>query len=307
MKYCVSCLSWALCLLVATNTFAQLPQNRLTSVFPVGAQQGATVDVTVTGGSDQDELDGLFFSHPGIKATQKTDGNGNAIANVFTVSVDASVPLGLHDVRTKGLFGVSNPRIFRIDRLPEVIETEPNNANEQAQVIELNTVVNARFNGATDVDTYRIPAKANQAIVIRSEAARLDSLAQPVLELFDGSGHRVTESRRVLGQEALLVYHSKADQELILKVRDVVYGGSNDYVYRLSIDNRPVVDSVQPPVLIAAENSTVTLLGRHLQGGEATELTLNGSPLFKTTAKVNSKDLLVTNAVDSFSASIESA
>ncbi|MBC7965654.1 MAG: hypothetical protein H7Z17_06970, partial [Fuerstia sp.] len=55
------------------QAFAQLPQTRITSVFPPGGQQGTTVDLTVGGGTDLDELDRMVFAHPGITAVQKLD------------------------------------------------------------------------------------------------------------------------------------------------------------------------------------------------------------------------------------------
>ena len=174
---------------------AQLPQTRITSVFPPGGQQGASIDVAVGGGTDLDELDQMVFSHPGITAAQKKDANGNPVGNTFTVSVAADVASGLYDVRVKGLFGISNPRMFRVDTLPEIAEVEPNNAIAQATPVTIESVVNGRANGGTDVDFFRISVAAGQTLVIRSEAARIDSPMQPILQLFSSTGRRIAESR----------------------------------------------------------------------------------------------------------------
>jgi hypothetical protein len=150
--------------------------------------------VVVGGGSDLDELDAMTFSHPEITAVAKRDANNNPVANTFTVSIGANVPAGLYDVRVKGLFGISNPRIFRVDSLVEAAEVEPNNAAAQATPVALESVVSARANAATDVDYFRIPVKAGQTLVVRSEAARLDSPMQPLLQLFNAAGRRVATS-----------------------------------------------------------------------------------------------------------------
>ena len=50
--------------------FAQLPTAQLTSVFPPGGKQGATVEVTVAG-ADLDELEKLVFNHAGLSAAAK--------------------------------------------------------------------------------------------------------------------------------------------------------------------------------------------------------------------------------------------
>ncbi len=130
--------------------------------------------------------------------------------------------------------------------MPEVQETEPNNEVAQAQVISLESTVNARSNGATDVDYFRFAVTAGQTIVVRSEAARIDSLMQPGLQLFNSSGRRLVESRRMFGQEAVIVYTPQSSEELLVRVADIVYGGGNEYVYRLSVDTRPQIDFVLP-------------------------------------------------------------
>ena len=57
-------------LLLGSVAIAQPPQNalpqpRITSVFPMGAKFGTTVELTVNG-TDLDDASALFFSHPGL-------------------------------------------------------------------------------------------------------------------------------------------------------------------------------------------------------------------------------------------------
>lgn len=265
----------------AQQAFGQLPQTRITSVFPPGGQQGTTVDLTVGGGTDLDELHQMVFAHPGITAVPKLDANGNPVANTFTVNVAADVPVGLYDVRVRGLFGISNPRIFRVDSLAEIAEVEPNNLLAQATPVAMETIVNARANGATDVDFYRIPVKAGQTLVVRSEAEKIDSSMQPMLQLYNIAGRRLAESRRILAQEASLVYTATADEDLIVRVQDAVYGGGDSFVYRLSFDSRPLIDWVSPAFVIANSQSPVTVYGRHLPGGQPAGSTLEGQPVYQ--------------------------
>jgi len=260
---------------------AQLPQTRMTSVFPPGGQQGTSVDLTVGGGTDLDELEQMIFSHPGITAVQKKDGNGNPVANVFTVTVAPDVAPGLYDVRVAGLFGISNPRMFRVDSLPEIPEVEPNNDVSQATPVTIGTVVNARANGGADVDFFRIPVVAGQTLVIRSEAARLDSPMQAMLQLFNSKGRRLVQSRRIFSQEASLVWTATEAEELILRVQDIVYGGGDQFVYRLSVDSRPIVDWISPSFVVADRPTTVRVFGRHLPNGTATNRKLDGQTVFQ--------------------------
>src|SRR5262245_5115239 len=52
--------------------WAQLPQARLNTIYPLGGQRGTTVDLSLGGGVDLDEASQLYFSHPGITAVPKT-------------------------------------------------------------------------------------------------------------------------------------------------------------------------------------------------------------------------------------------
>lgn len=282
-----------LCPMVASG---QLPQTRMTSLFPPGAQRGTSVEVTVTGGTDLDEVDQLVFSHPGIQSAQKLDGAGNGIANTFVVSVDASVLPGVYDARTRGLFGVSNPRAFRVDSLAEAAETEPNNQSEQATVVPMNTTINARANGGTDVDFYRFTADAGQTVVVRTEAANIDSPMQPVVQLYSADGRRIAESRRIFSQDAALVYTAANKEDLTLRVADVVYGGGNEYQYRLSIDTRPLVDFVIPSTVRPDQPTVVTAFGRYLPGGASSPFTIRGSALQQQQVTIDPSSLANTAA-----------
>ena len=268
-------------IVAAQHAYAQLPQTRITSVFPPGGQQGTTIDVTVGGGTDLDELDQMVFAHPGITASHKVDANNNPVANTFAVAVAADVPAGLYDVRVRGLFGISNPRMFRVDSLPEVAEIEPNNALAQAHLVTMNTIVNARANGATDVDFYRIAVSAGQTLVVRSEAESVDSPMQPLLQLFNVNGRRLVESRRVLLQEASLVFKATQDETVIVRVQDEVYGGGDQFVYRLAFDTRPLVDWVSPPFIVQNTETPVTIYGRYLPEGQPTDKTIDRQPVYQ--------------------------
>ena len=291
--------------IVANAAVAQLPQIRITGVFPPGAQVGSSVDVTISAGSDLDEATELIFSHPGLTAAPKKDGNGQPIANQFSVKVADNTRPGLYDVRLRGLFGVSNPRVFRIDSVPEVQEKEPNNTDDQAQEITSGSVVNARANGGADVDVFKIAVTANQPLVIRSEAAAIDSVMQPVLELFDANGRRVAHSRRRRQKDASIVFTSPTAQTLLLKVHDTVYAGSNDYGYRLSIGSRPQIDFVSPQVLQAGVATKISVYGRHVPEGQKTEQTLEGVAIHKKEITLQLDDNSRAAGTDSYAISAD--
>ncbi len=273
---------------LSSAALAQLPQIRLNAVYPQGGSVGSTFRVAVTDSTDSDELGEMLFSHPGITAVPAIDEAGAIVANAFDVTIGETVESGYYEVRLRGLFGISNPRTFRVDTLAEVAEKEPNNVLDVAQPAAINQIINARADVAGDVDTYKVSIEPGQTLTIRTEAARIDSLMQPVVQVFGDDGRRIKQSRRVLDRDASLVVTSDRAQTLTVRIHDVVYGGGQRYSYRLTVDTRPLVDFVWPPVVTDGSPSAVVLYGRYLPEGEPTDLEINGTKLYGQPHIVNS-------------------
>src|SRR5262245_23987440 len=103
---------------------AQLPVVRVFSIFPAGGKQGTTVEVLLTG-SDFEDVNQLYFDHSGIQAepvTETKDGKTVPVPAKFKVSIAPDTPLGLHDVRAVGRYGISNPRTFVVGDMLEINE-----------------------------------------------------------------------------------------------------------------------------------------------------------------------------------------
>lgn len=275
---------------VACPARAQLPQTRLFSVFPPGVKAGTpTLDVLVANGTDLDELDQMVFNHPGLKAAPKmadVGGKPTPVLNTFVVSADATVPPGIYEVRVHGLYGLSNPRTFVVGDRDEVQEVEPNNTVETATPLDLNKIVNARSNSATDVDWYKFNATKGQRILAESVASRIDSRMSPVIELYGPNGRRMALARSQVRGDSLLDVTIPSDGTYLLKVYDFVYGGSADHFYRLSLGTGPFIDYVFPPSGVAGSTGSYTLYGRNLPGGAPAGLTVEGHPLEKLTVQI---------------------
>ncbi|MFG0333679.1 MAG: hypothetical protein ACF8TS_09985, partial [Maioricimonas sp. JB049] len=167
---------------------AQLPQTRLYSISPPGAQLGTSVEVRILAGDDLEEISALHFNHPGITAEpkmQEVNGQPQPVDRTFVVNVAPDVPPGMYDIRASGLWGTSNPRRFVVGALPDVIDAETTNTPEQACPLELNRVVNGRLYGGTDVDWFRVTLTSGQKVVIDCQAQRIDSRMDPTIEVYD--------------------------------------------------------------------------------------------------------------------------
>lgn len=269
------CSIFILTLTVCQSTLGQLPQTRLYAVFPPGAQAGQTVEVTVTNGADLDEIEAMRFSHPGIRATHKS-------GNTFTVTVAPDVPPGVYECRVRALYGTSNPRSFVVGTLPEVIENNANATTEEAQEVQIGTVINGRSDSGADVDFYRFPAKQGQRVLVECSAISIDSRFHGELRLYSSDGRRlaraVAELRR---SDPLLDVTIPADGEYFLRVTDFVYAGNNDYFYRLKLHAGPHIDYIIPPAGVPGSTARYTVVGRNLPGSQPAGIGSDGRELQK--------------------------
>lgn len=292
-------------LLVGGTTQAQvingnlLPSPRLTYVTPFGAKAGSMVELGFAG-SDLENPEALWFSHPGIKATpvippppkpdpkKPNEKPPQPPVTRFTVTVAPDVPRGFHDVRLVNKWGVSNPRVFVVGDLNEVTETEPNNDIDQAQKVEIGTTINGIMNSPTDVDYCVFAGRKGQRLNITCLAGGIDSRFHPELKLFDTSGRQLAYYRPLPGHDAVLDVILPEEGNYFLRLCQFTHVvGNPEYFYRLSISTVPRVDLVWPPLVEPGKTAQVIVYGRGLPGGQpAPELSIDGRPLEKIMANI---------------------
>jgi hypothetical protein len=286
-----------------------LPSPRLLTVFPPGGKAGSTVDVTITG-TDLEEGTALLFSNPGIKGEpigppappadpKKPQPNTQAkpTATQFKITIPAETPLGIHDVRFVGKWGVSNPRAFVVGDLPEVVEKEPNNDENQAQKVPLNCTVNGTIANPTDVDYYQFTGSKGQRVVLSCLALSIDSRLQAAVEVFEAKpdGRQLAGNTRYHGNrhyhnnDALTDVTLPADGDYLVRVFNFTYTqGTPEHFYRLSISTAPWIDAIHPCVVEPGKPATLTVYGRNLPGGKPDPATeVDGRVLEKLTVTVN--------------------
>ena len=276
----------AILALLAPHALAQsLPAARLYSVFPPGAKQGSTVDVSI-GGEDLENASQLQFSVAGITAVQKTQPPAlgqegpQPVPNQFTVTVTPDAPAGICEVRVVGKYGVSNPRSFVVGTRDELVETEPNNSIQQATEVPLGATVNGVANGGTDQDYYKFTAKAGQRVIVDCWAYRIDSRMDPSLVLYDANGKELDRSRDTNRRDPMLDFTVPSDGDYFVEIHDFLYAGNGEYYYRLNMGVDAHLDFVFPPAGLPGSTETYTLYGRNLPGGQASELVSgDGKPL----------------------------
>ena len=276
MKKALPLLGMFAALWAATTAPAQqLPRATLNSIYPAGGQQGTNVDVTVAGG-DLDGSSQLVFSHAGIKAVAKKDGNGKAIANQYTITIDKNVPVGIYDAQVGGgQFGISNVRAFAVGDLPEEISVAGSSL-DKAMEVKLGTTINGQA-PARNYAYFKVSLKRGQRVLVNCQAKDIDSAMAPVLVLKDGNELELERNR--FGKP--LDFTAPEDGDYYAAVHDFTYGGGATHVYRLTISQRPFIDFIVPPVGKPGSTAKYTVYGRNLPGGQDAGMELGGKPLQK--------------------------
>lgn len=273
----IACLLIHAAVVGTPSVLGQLPQARLTSLSRAGVRSGETAEITLRG-SDLEGVTQLWFDHPGLRATHVKD-------LTFRVACGPDVPLGHHDLRAVGTFGVSNPRTFVVGDRPEAVEAEPNNTPDKATPIVSGSVLNGEISAATEIDCFAFEGKKGQRLFLDLHAERLDSPLDATLRVLTPSGTELAESRDAHGADPFLDVTLPADGRYIIKVHDAVYAGSADHIYRLSVHDGPYLDAVLPLAAQPDKTETFTLIGRGL-GPDATadaELKAEGRALERVT------------------------
>ena len=228
------------------------------------------MEVTV-GGADLDEASTLWFSHPGITATLKTNETGAPVYGTFVVAIDATVPEGVYETRVTGRFGQSNVRRFAVDRLTGVVDSGANRSLENAQTVSLESIIDGRLE-PNEKDFYRVAVTAGQHLLLEAIASDLDSKATCTIEVLDGEGNELAKGRGVPGSSTRLEYTATVDGVLVIAVQDLLYQGSADHFYRLKIHTGPQIHQVSPGIIPAGQPASVVVSGRGLTGAASTTL-----------------------------------
>ena len=242
------------------TVFGQAPPV-LSTVFPMGAQVGQTVEVTV-GGSNLQGIRTLHCNVSGIRCERLDQ-------NRFRLSVPADAPIGMCDLWAVGDNGVSSPRTFVISNRLEQSEVEPKETTAAPMSVPLNVVINGRIDKAGDVDHFRFDSKQGQRVVIECSAERIDSRLRAVIELFDAAGKRLAVNRGYFGIDPLIDFRVPTDGSYVVKIQDLTSSGNAEHYYRLDIDSGPRVAFTVPSLIERGKASRVTLFGWNLRKGEA--------------------------------------
>ncbi len=254
----------------------EVPQEVVASIYPAGGQRGHTVDVTVTGTGLAPEQ--VLVSGGGVTG-RVLETKSATLARVSVTIADDAEP-GQREFRLRNAGGVSNRARFVVGTLPEVNEVEPNSTKAKAQKLAaLPVVINGQILQA-DRDYFQFHARAGESVVCAVEARSLlpfiaDAVPgwfDPIIAIYSPEGRQIRYADDFgFKPDPVLFFSPPADGDYIIELRDVIFRGRADFVYRLTLGAVPFVTGVFP-------------LGG--QRGQAIDVELHGVNLPERTARV---------------------
>ena len=190
--------------------------NVLTGVFPAGGTGGMTTAFDLIGYN-------LGASAKASLYLAKTD---------FPMIAPMFLPLGNETAY--------NSVRLQTGTLPEVRESEPNDARETAQKVTAPIIVNGRIfrantKGAADRDTFRFHADKGQLLILEVTARRLGSPMDSLLTLYDSAGKELASNDDADGKDSRLDFTAPETGDYTVQVSELTQRMGANFVYRLSI------------------------------------------------------------------------
>ncbi len=195
---------------------------------------------------------------------------------LIEVSIAPNAAPGERELRLETGQGLTNPMVFQVGQLPEVCELEPNDPGSVQQMpgnlyaqktgktpqvappkpapLTLPVLLNGQIMPG-DVDRFSFFARKGQRLVMQASARRLipylaDAVPgwfQATLALYDSRGNEIAfADDYYFHPDPVLFCEIPADGEYVVEIRDSIYRGREDFVYRVAIGELPFITAMYP-------------------------------------------------------------
>lgn len=249
-------------------------------LFPPGGQRGQTVAVTASGEFSTWPVQ-VWADRPGLTIEAEKD------KGKFKVTVAADAAPGVLWLRAFNDDGASSLRPFVVGTLPEMAETEPNDAPSKPQAVTQPVVINGRLAKGDDVDGFGVELKQGQTLSASLLAnttlgSPMDAVLQ-VCELVERRGQTeafvLQQNHDAVMLDPQLTFTAPRDGKYLVRAfafpsepnSSIAFAGGDNYLYRLTLTTGGLVDHALPLSISSKQPSEVKLFG--------TNLPLEGVPL----------------------------
>jgi len=208
---------------------------------------------------------------------------------IIEVTVDPGAAPGKRELRLGTATALTNPVVFQVGTMPEVRELEPNDRQAYPPLPNMPKLVKiptdkpletpVLLNGQImpgDVDRFRFRARQGQKLVIETHARSLipylaDAVPgwfQATVALYDAMGREVAFADDFrFNPDPVLFYRIPRSGDYELEIRDSIYRGREDFVYRVAVGEQPYITQAFPLGGKAGVNTVAAVAGWNLPEG----------------------------------------
>ncbi len=183
---------------------------------------------------------------------------------LIEVTIDPDAAPGDRELRLNTPFGLTNPMCFQVGVLPETCEQEPYDSGTPVTTpVVLPILLNGQIKPG-DADRFCFYAQQGRKLVIEAKARHLipylaDAVPgwfQATLALYDVNGTEMAFADDYRFEpDPVLRYEVQKTGLYELEIRDSIYRGRDDFVYRIALGEQPFIRSGFPPDTLPSKDS----------------------------------------------------
>ncbi|MCE9530960.1 MAG: WD40 repeat domain-containing protein [Planctomycetes bacterium] len=224
---------------------------------PNAGLRGKTIRIAFEG-QNLGDVDQITADNPSVLVKIISVGR-TSIRLVADVTLPTDMSAMVVNFTLKSPAGAAMPLAFSVDRYPILNETGPRDSSRIGLKVTLPATLVGTISRAGDADYYRFEAKQNQEIAVQVTATEAIAKFDPILEITDANGKVVAESAN-----GLLGYACPTAGSYALGIRDKDFRGGQEFTYRISAGDFPLITGVAPLSIERGKEQTVALLGVNL-------------------------------------------
>lgn len=235
-------------------------------------EQPTEEEIALAAGITEDQLREMKIYRDRDRDPKRQPNDQLAEEVTLRLTVSMKAKLGKRELRFLSESAISNPIWLHLDRWIEQRESEPNDIVPTEIEGRLPIVINGQIMPG-DVDRFRIEAKQGQRLVVQVAARDVipylaDAVPgwfQAVLRITDQAGDEVSFADSFYyRQDPVLYFEVPRDGRYTIEIRDSLFRGREDFVYRMTVGETPFVTSVFPLGARVDSELTVQLRGWNL-------------------------------------------